>query len=100
MCCLHRRPRRLVWPQGFKLYNRAAPLTGYIIAPRAVTATLLAGVLHMNTNLRTRQLGTSDLNITVVGFGAWAIGGGGWSYGWGPQDDNDSIAAMNHAADL
>jgi aryl-alcohol dehydrogenase-like predicted oxidoreductase len=54
----------------------------------------------MNTNLPTRELGTSDLNITVVGFGAWAIGGGGWAHSWGPQDDNESIAAMNHAVDL
>jgi aryl-alcohol dehydrogenase-like predicted oxidoreductase len=54
----------------------------------------------MKNELPTRQLGTSELEISVVGLGAWAIGGGGWSYGWGPQDDNDSIAAMNHAADL
>ena len=54
----------------------------------------------MRTNLPTRQLGTSDLNITRVGFGAWATGGGGWSYGWGPQDDNESIAAINHALEL
>jgi aryl-alcohol dehydrogenase-like predicted oxidoreductase len=40
------------------------------------------------------------MNITRVGFGAWAIGGGGWSFAWGPQDDNDSIAAMNHAFEL
>ena len=65
-----------------------------------MTATLLAEVPDMNTNLPTRQLGTSDLNITLVGFGAWAIGGGGWAHSWGPQDDNQSIAAMNHAADL
>lgn len=50
--------------------------------------------------LPTRSLGSSGLNITKVGFGAWAIGGGGWSFGWGPQDDNDSIAAMRHALDL
>lgn len=54
----------------------------------------------MTTHLPTHQLGTSDLNITPVGFGAWAAGGGGWSYGWGPQDDNQSIAAMNRALDL
>jgi aryl-alcohol dehydrogenase-like predicted oxidoreductase len=39
------------------------------------------------------------MGLTATGFGAWAIGGGGWSYGWGPQDDNASIAAMNHAID-
>lgn len=47
--------------------------------------------------LPTRPLGTSDLSITTVGFGAWAAGGGGWSFGWGPQDDEASIAAMRHA---
>ena len=47
--------------------------------------------------LPTRTLGSSGLEITRVGFGAWAIGGGGWSFGWGPQDDEASIAAMRHA---
>jgi len=47
--------------------------------------------------LLTRPLGTSGLQITQVGFGAWAIGGGGWAYGWGSQDDADSIAAIKHA---
>lgn len=49
--------------------------------------------------LRTRPLGTSGLEITRVGFGAWAIGGGGWSFGWGPQPDDASLAAMKHALD-
>src|SRR5438270_1489618 len=48
-------------------------------------------------NLPTRPLGTSGLEITTVGFGAWAIGGGGWAFGWGPQDDADSLAAMRRA---
>jgi aryl-alcohol dehydrogenase-like predicted oxidoreductase len=47
-----------------------------------------------------RQLGTSDLHITPIGVGAWAIGGGGWKFGWGPQDDDDSIAAIHEALDL
>jgi aryl-alcohol dehydrogenase-like predicted oxidoreductase len=42
-----------------------------------------------------RQLGDSDLNITRIGIGAWAIGGGKWEFGWGPQDDKDSIAAIH-----
>jgi aryl-alcohol dehydrogenase-like predicted oxidoreductase len=50
-------------------------------------------------NLPTRPLGTSGLEITTVGFGAWAAGGGGWSFGWGPQDDEASIAAMRRAID-
>jgi aryl-alcohol dehydrogenase-like predicted oxidoreductase len=48
-------------------------------------------------SLLKRPLGTSGLQITQVGFGAWAIGGGGWAYGWGSQDDADSIAAIQHA---
>jgi aryl-alcohol dehydrogenase-like predicted oxidoreductase len=47
--------------------------------------------------LSTRPLGSSGLAITRVGFGAWAAGGGGWSFGWGPQDDEDSLAAMRRA---
>jgi aryl-alcohol dehydrogenase-like predicted oxidoreductase len=49
--------------------------------------------------LTTRQLGSTDLELTTVGFGAWAIGGGGWAYGWGPQDDDASVAAILHAVD-
>jgi aryl-alcohol dehydrogenase-like predicted oxidoreductase len=51
-------------------------------------------------NLPTRPLGTSGLDITTVGFGAWAIGGGGWAFGWGPQDDAESLAAMRRALEL
>jgi aryl-alcohol dehydrogenase-like predicted oxidoreductase len=47
----------------------------------------------------TRQLGTSDLHITPIGFGAWAIGGSGWEFGWGGQDDRDSIATIREALD-
>ena len=50
--------------------------------------------------MRTRRLGNSDLDITVVGFGAWAIGGGDWLFGWGPQDDADSVATIRRALDL
>jgi aryl-alcohol dehydrogenase-like predicted oxidoreductase len=50
--------------------------------------------------LPTRALGKSGLEITRVGFGAWAAGGGGWSFGWGPQDDDASVAAMRRALDL
>jgi aryl-alcohol dehydrogenase-like predicted oxidoreductase len=48
----------------------------------------------------TRPLGTSGLELSTVGFGAWAIGGGDWSFGWGPQDDGDSLATMRHALEL
>ncbi len=50
--------------------------------------------------LATRPLGTSGLDITRVGFGSWAVGGGGWSFGWGPQDDAESLATMRHAIEL
>src|SRR5438094_2049875 len=43
--------------------------------------------------MKTRQLGNSDLMITPIGFGAWAIGGSGWEFGWGEQDDKQSVAA-------
>jgi aryl-alcohol dehydrogenase-like predicted oxidoreductase len=53
----------------------------------------------MAQQLARRPLGSSGLEITTVGFGAWAAGGGGWSFGWGPQDDEASIAAMRRALD-
>lgn len=49
--------------------------------------------------MQTNQLGNSDLHITSIGYGAWAIGGGGWEFGWGEQDDADSIAAIHAALD-
>ncbi len=48
----------------------------------------------------TRKLGKDGPEITRIGFGTWAIGGGGWSYGWGPQDDEASLKAMRHAIEL
>lgn len=50
--------------------------------------------------MQTRQLGKSDLFITPIGFGSWAIGGSGYQFAWGPQDDNESIAAIQRALDL
>jgi aryl-alcohol dehydrogenase-like predicted oxidoreductase len=50
-------------------------------------------------DLQTRSLGSSELQITTVGFGSWAVGGGGWAFGWGPQDDADSVRAITHAVD-
>jgi aryl-alcohol dehydrogenase-like predicted oxidoreductase len=47
-----------------------------------------------------KKLGNSDMELTPTGFGAWAIGGGDWQFAWGPQDDNDSIAAIHKALDL
>lgn len=51
----------------------------------------------MHTTLTTRRLGRTDMEITTIGFGAWAIGGGDWAFGWGPQDDEHSIATIRHA---
>jgi aryl-alcohol dehydrogenase-like predicted oxidoreductase len=50
--------------------------------------------------MQTRKLGNSDLHITPVGYGAWAIGGSGWQFAWGSQDDNDSIAAIHRALEV
>jgi aryl-alcohol dehydrogenase-like predicted oxidoreductase len=50
--------------------------------------------------MQKRVLGNSDLAITPVGYGAWAIGGSGWEYAWGPQNDDDSIAAIRRSLDL
>src|SRR6202521_4537752 len=61
---------------------------------------------RMNPNLirriamQTKQLGNSDLQITAVGYGAWAIGGSGWQFAWGSQDDNESISALHRALEL
>jgi aryl-alcohol dehydrogenase-like predicted oxidoreductase len=50
--------------------------------------------------MRTAVLGRTGVEITRVGFGAWAIGGSGWDWGWGAQDDDDSIAAIHGALEL
>ena len=47
-----------------------------------------------------RKLGNSDLLLSPVGFGAWAIGGSGWEFAWGQQEDTDSIAAILRALEL
>jgi aryl-alcohol dehydrogenase-like predicted oxidoreductase len=61
---------------------------------------MMAKPLSKSMPLPTRVLGSADLEITTVGFGAWALGGGGWAFSWGPQDDDASIGAMRHAIDL
>lgn len=50
--------------------------------------------------MHTRKLGNSDLHITPIGFGAWAIGGGDWQYSWGAQEDSESCNAIHRAIDL
>jgi len=53
--------------------------------------------MKMSTPLPTSRLGSGGPEITRVGFGAWAVGGGGWSFSWGPQDDEASVRAIHHA---
>jgi aryl-alcohol dehydrogenase-like predicted oxidoreductase len=50
--------------------------------------------------MRKRNLGNTGLQLTAVGLGTWAMGGGGWDYAWGPQDDNQSIGTIRRALDL
>jgi len=50
--------------------------------------------------IETKVLGDSDLALTRIGFGAWAIGGGDWQFAWGPQDDQESVEAIHRALDL
>ncbi len=50
--------------------------------------------------METRQFGKTEMRITPIGFGAWAIGGGNWEFAWGPQDDEQSVAAIRRALDL
>lgn len=52
------------------------------------------------TSTELKALGNSDLHLTPIGFGAWAIGGGNWEFAWGPQDDNESVGAIHRALDL
>jgi aryl-alcohol dehydrogenase-like predicted oxidoreductase len=50
--------------------------------------------------MKLRKLGRSDLHLTPVGLGTWAMGGGDWKFGWGPQDDTQSIRTIHEALDL
>ncbi len=55
----------------------------------------------MNTQVlgETKRLGGSDMELTAIGFGAWAIGGGDWQFAWGHQEDSESVAAILRALD-
>jgi aryl-alcohol dehydrogenase-like predicted oxidoreductase len=50
--------------------------------------------------MQTRKLGWTDLNLTTIGYGSWALGGGDWLWSWGPQDDQDSVATILRAMEL
>ena len=49
--------------------------------------------------MQKKRLGNSDMELTSIGVGAWAMGGGGWAFAWGPQDDDQSVAAIHTALD-
>lgn len=49
--------------------------------------------------MRKRRLGNTDLEISVIGFGGWAVGGGNWMFGWGDQDDDASVATIHRAVE-
>ena len=59
----------------------------------------MAGIRGAGEGLPTRALGRTGMEITRVGFGAWAIGGGGWAFAWGEQDDSESVGAIRHAVE-
>jgi aryl-alcohol dehydrogenase-like predicted oxidoreductase len=56
--------------------------------------------LSRKLDMKTKRLGNSDLLITPVGFGAWAIGRSGWEFGWGDQDDKQLVAAIHRALEF
>ncbi len=60
----------------------------------------MATTMKAATRFATKQLGNSDMDLTAIGFGAWAIGGGDWQFAWGHQEDDESIKAIERAVDL
>jgi aryl-alcohol dehydrogenase-like predicted oxidoreductase len=65
------------------------------------TARGLAGLVNfvIVEEMQKKRLGNSDMELTPIGVGAWAMGGGGWAFAWGPQDDDESISAIHAALD-
>ncbi|MGB6131202.1 MAG: aldo/keto reductase [Acidobacteriaceae bacterium] len=59
----------------------------------------MATTTATSAKFTTRNLGNSDLKLTPIGFGAWAIGGGNWEFAWGAQDDSESLHTIEHALD-
>src|SRR5207302_1068139 len=85
-------------PEATSLADPSVRKPGPVRASRHHTAT--EEVRMTATRLATNRLGATGLEITRVGLGAWAIGGGGWEFGWGPQEDDESISAIHRALDL
>ena len=71
-----------------------------VFAPFGPVASSMVWDMREATSTALRTLGDSDLHLTPIGFGAWAIGGGNWEFAWGPQDDNQSVAAIHRGFDL
>src|SRR5207249_6329907 len=65
----------------------------------AAKAITIPASANLFSRMQTRRLGNSTLDITVMGLGAWAIGGE-WRFGWGPQDDAESVATIKHAVEV
>ncbi|WP_370245691.1 aldo/keto reductase [Acidipila sp. EB88] len=86
--------------------GEAAPAATDTPAGKAASNTLMAttgttaNIASMTTPFQTRQLGDSDLHLSPIGFGAWAIGGGDWEFGWGAQEDQASIDTIERALEL
>lgn len=91
--------RRYDLPRSVRITFSVCLLDRSFMSGAVIPAPFPAGYVS-NINVQTRQLGTTDLAITPLGFGAWAIGGADWRFGWGPQDDDDSIAAIRRAISL
>ncbi len=89
---------RSIGKPRWSMHRSSSPEGG---EPCAREAPLLFCVAYgkEDVGLELRQLGNSDMRITPMGIGAWAMGGGGWRFAWGPQDDADSIAAIRKALD-
>src|SRR6195952_1711681 len=88
-------PRKCAWHASCFRATRTRRQTNTVAHRRDRAATTGTETAIMNT----RRLGNSDLRVTPIGFGAWAIGGSGWEFAWGSQDDSDSIAAIHEALD-
>src|SRR5690349_16991766 len=66
---------------------------------RARVFTVGANLGYCKGEMHRKRLGNSEMELTPIGVGAWAMGGGGWAFGWGPQDDEQSMAAIHAALD-
>jgi len=85
---------------GAESRTRREPGGGFVFLARPPGTCIYAGDMTTLASQKLRTLGNSDLHITPIGFGAWAIGGGDWQFAWGAQDDNDSIAAIHRALEM